>query len=41
MLIGFIRYEPKVLGNVWMKAAGMIDQKVKGGNMPVIFGMRA
>jgi hypothetical protein len=41
MLIGFIWYNPKVLGNVWMKAADMTDEKVKGGNVPVIFGVRA
>ena len=39
MLIGFIWYNPKVFGTVWMKAAGMTDEKVKGGNMLVIFGV--
>ncbi|MBK6342729.1 MAG: DUF1761 domain-containing protein [Flavobacteriales bacterium] len=38
MLIGFIWYHPKAFGNAWMKAADMTDEKVKGGNMPVIFG---
>lgn len=39
MIVGFIWYNPKVFGNAWMKAAGMTDEKVKGGNMPVIFGV--
>lgn len=39
MVVGFIWYNPKVFGNAWMQAAGMTDEKVKGGNMPVIFGV--
>lgn len=38
-VIGFVWYNPKVFGNAWMKAAGMTDEKIKGGNMPVIFGV--
>lgn len=37
MVLGFIWYNPKVFGNAWMKAAGMTDDQVKGGNMAVIF----
>ncbi|WP_298550484.1 DUF1761 domain-containing protein [uncultured Algibacter sp.] len=33
LVIGFIWYNPKVFGNAWMKAAGMTDEDVKGGNM--------
>ncbi|MFY0643248.1 MAG: DUF1761 domain-containing protein [Bacteroidia bacterium] len=39
MVIGFIWYSPKVLGNAWMDAAGMTKEKVEGGNMPLIFGL--
>jgi len=39
MLIGFIYYHPKVLGNAWMKATGLDEEKLKGGNMAVIFGV--
>ena len=37
MIIGFIWYHPKVMGNTWMKVAGMTDEKIKSGNMPLIF----
>jgi hypothetical protein len=36
MIIGFIYYNPKVVGKAWMNASGMTDEKIKGGNMPVI-----
>lgn len=39
MVIGFIWYNPKVFGKAWMEASGMTDEKVKGGNMAVIFGL--
>lgn len=39
MVIGFIWYNPKVFGTAWMKGADMTDEKVKGGNMPLIFGL--
>ena len=38
-VIGFVWYHPKVMGNVWMKAADMTDEKIKGGNMALIFGL--
>jgi hypothetical protein len=38
-VVGFIWYNPRVFGNTWMKAADMTDEKVKGGNMPLIFGL--
>lgn len=37
LVMGFIWYNPKVLGNAWMKAAGLTEDKMKGANMPVIF----
>jgi hypothetical protein len=39
MLIGFIWYHPKVLGAAWMKASGLDEEKIKGGNMALIFGV--
>ena len=39
MIIGFIWYNPKVLGTAWMKAAGMTEEKMKGANMALIFGL--
>lgn len=39
LVVGFIWYNPKVFGNAWMKAAGMTDEQIKGGNMAKIFGM--
>ena len=39
MIIGFIWYHPKVLGNAWMKAAGLDTEKLKGANMGMIFGL--
>lgn len=39
LLIGFIWYNPKVFGTAWMKAAYMTDDKIKGANMALIFGL--
>ncbi len=39
LVIGFIWYNPKVFGNIWMKEAGMTEEKMKGSNMIVIFAM--
>lgn len=36
---GFIWYNPKVFGNAWMKAAGLSEETLKGGNMALIFGL--
>lgn len=38
LVIGAIWYHPKVFGNVWMKASGMTEEKMKTGKMAVIFG---
>tara|TARA_R110000868_G_scaffold173829_2_gene410219 strand:+ start:6824 stop:7303 length:480 start_codon:yes stop_codon:yes gene_type:complete len=37
LVVGFIWYNPKVFGNAWMKAAGMTEEQIKGGNMAKIF----
>ncbi|MBI3234779.1 MAG: DUF1761 domain-containing protein [Bacteroidetes bacterium] len=39
MIIGFIWYNPKVLGNAWMTSAGLTEEKLKGANMALIFGV--
>lgn len=39
LVVGFIWYNPKVFGNAWMKAAGVTDEQIKGGNMVKIFGL--
>lgn len=38
-VIGFIWYNPKVLGTAWMNASGMTEEKMQGANMAVIFGV--
>lgn len=37
LIVGFIWYNPKVFGNIWMKESGMTDADIKGGNMAKIF----
>jgi len=39
MVIGFIWYHPKVFGTIWMRETGLTEEKLKGGNMLMIFGM--
>ena len=39
MVTGFIWYNPKVMGTVWMNASGMTEEKMKGANMGLIFGL--
>lgn len=39
LVIGFIWYNPKVLGTAWLEAAGVTEEKMKGANMPLIFGL--
>lgn len=39
MIVGFIYYHPKVLGAIWQREAGVTDEKLKGANMLVIFGL--
>ena len=37
-VVGFIWYNPKVFGTIWMNEIGMTDEKAKQGNMLKIFG---
>ena len=39
MVLGFIWYNPILFGNVWMREAGMTEEKMKSVNMAVIFGI--
>lgn len=39
LFVGAIWYNPKVFGNTWMKASGMTEEKIKSGNIAVIFGV--
>jgi len=39
LVMGFIWYNPKVFGTAWMNTAGLTEEKLKGANMPVIFGL--
>ncbi len=38
LFIGAIWYNPKVLGTAWMRASGMTEEKMKTGNIALIFG---
>jgi Protein of unknown function (DUF1761) len=38
MVIGMVWYNPKVLGKVWMRESELTEEKMKGGNMFVMFG---
>lgn len=39
MVLGFIWYNPALFGNTWMRESGMTEEKMKSGNMGVIFGV--
>jgi len=39
ILVGFIWYNPNVLGKPWMQVSGMTEEKAKQSNMLVIFGV--
>ncbi len=39
LIIGFIWYNPKIFGTAWMNSAGLTNEKLKGVNMPLIFGL--
>lgn len=39
LLLGFIWYNPKVFGKAWMEGAGVNEEKMKGANMALIFGL--
>lgn len=39
LVVGFIWYNPKVFGSIWMRETGMTEEKAKGANMAIVFGM--
>lgn len=39
LIIGYIYYNPKVLGNSWMRVNGFSDKDMENGNMLAIFGL--
>lgn len=39
MVLGFIWYGPMLFQKAWMKESGVTEEKMKGANMPVIFGI--
>ncbi|SEF67257.1 DUF1761 domain-containing protein [Flavobacterium urumqiense] len=39
LVVGFVWYNPKVFGTIWMKESGMTEEKMKGGNMLVTFAV--
>lgn len=39
LVIGFIWYNPKVFGTIWMKETGMTEEKAKQSNMLKVFGL--
>lgn len=39
LVVGFVWYNPKVFGTIWMNESGMTEEKGKSGNMAKIFGL--
>jgi hypothetical protein len=39
LLVGFICYNPKVMGAAWMKETGLTVEKAQQGNKVVLFGV--
>ncbi|WP_299114904.1 DUF1761 domain-containing protein [uncultured Winogradskyella sp.] len=40
LIIGAIWYNPKIgFGNLWLRESGMTEEKMKSGNMAIIFGL--
>ncbi|HEY1040613.1 MAG TPA: DUF1761 domain-containing protein [Bacteroidia bacterium] len=39
LIVGFIWYNKKVFGSAWMKATEMTDEKAKGANIGLVFGL--
>jgi Protein of unknown function (DUF1761) len=37
-IVGFLWYNPKTFGNVWMKECGLTEESIKGANMMKVFG---
>lgn len=39
LILGFLWYNPILFGNLWMRESGMTEEKMKSGNMALIFGV--
>ncbi len=39
VLLGYIWYNPKVFGAIWMREADVTEEKIKSSNMPLIIGL--
>lgn len=39
LLVGFVWYNPKVFGTIWMKETGMTEEKAQKSNMLKVFGL--
>lgn len=39
LVVGFVWYNPKTFGTIWMTAIGMKPEDAQKGNMPLIFGV--
>lgn len=39
LIIGALWYNPRVFGNMWIKASGITEDQIKSGKMPLIFGL--
>ena len=39
LLVGFVWYNPKVFGTIWMNETGMTEEKAKQSNMAKVFGL--
>lgn len=39
MVVGFVWYNPKVFGTIWMKETGVTEEKAQQANMAVTFGL--
>lgn len=39
LLVGFVWYNPKVFGTIWMNETGMTEEKAKQSNMLKVFGL--
>jgi len=39
LVVGFIWYNPKVFGTIWMKENGLTQEELRNGNMLKIFGL--
>ena len=38
MIVGVIWYNKRVLGTIWMEDTGMTDEKIRSGNIPLVYG---